>query len=390
MIEIPIVKPPDVLQDLLNEFRPLFNRRSYRQFCRYITALWATPTRSVAHLNGNSVEHTNQSNLNRFLRNIPTLQIFGKSVDLINRYASDPVMIIDDTILARSGKHIDGADWFFDHSRGKSVWGMQFVTYAISCSEGIFPLNVDQKVRFKISKMVMQMTAIKRAITAGLKFSTVLMDSWYFGSRLIRFLEKDKKDWVTEAKSNRFILVGNEWVGLEDFSRSMNVRDMTAYMVDGKSYFMKSITTWKKNVGKVQVIVSRGIDSEKFFVTNRTDWNPRKVINLYLRRWDIEQSHREVKQDGLRHLYQRTHESLLGTAKLSPLGELLLEISAIRSLGSRMKLGKSTLELRYRVMAMRILMELFVMLEEKGQKLLDVILESIRKPYKSTIGVMGG
>ena len=55
-----------------------------------------------------------------------------------------------------------------------------------------------------------------------------------------------------------------------------------------------------------------------------------------------------------------------------------------------MKLGKSTLELRYRVMAMRILMELFVMLEEKGQKLLDVILESIRKPYKSTIGVMGG
>ena len=349
-----------------------------------------TPTRSVAHLNGIFVEHTNQSNLNRFLRHMPALGIFRKSVDLINRYSSDPVMVIDDTILQRSGKHIDGADWFFDHSQGKSVWGMQFVTSAVSCSEGIFPLNMDQKFKGKMSKIVMQMAVIKRAITAGLKFHTVLFDSWYFASRLIRLLERERKDWVTEAKSNRLILVNDEWTRLEDYAHSLDLHDMKAYSVDGKSYFMKSITTWMKNVGKVQVIVSRGIDSEKFFVTNRTDWNPRKVIDLYLRRWDIETFHREVKQDGLGHLYQRTHESLLGTAKLSPLGELLLEISAIRSLESRMKLGKSTPDLRFRAMAMRILKELFLTLENKGYRFLDVIMESLRKPYKSTIGVMGG
>jgi hypothetical protein len=83
----------------VQEFRPMFIRRHYRQFCRYITASWTSPTRSVAHLNGISVEHTNQSNLN-------TLDIFHKSVELINRHCTDPVLVLDDTVLQRSGKHI--------------------------------------------------------------------------------------------------------------------------------------------------------------------------------------------------------------------------------------------------------------------------------------------
>ena len=117
MIEIPVLKPPDILADLPSEFRPIFDRRQYRQFCRYITASWASSTRSVAHLNGISVEHTNQSNMNRFLRNVNTLDIFRRSVDLINRYCSDPVLVLDDTVLQRSGKHIQGAGQCPDRSR---------------------------------------------------------------------------------------------------------------------------------------------------------------------------------------------------------------------------------------------------------------------------------
>jgi hypothetical protein len=88
---------------------PFFNRRQLRQFSRYISYSWVSLTLSVAHLNDIFVEHTNQSNLNRFLRNIPVLDIFRKSVSLINRYSSDSVMVIDDTILERSGRHIEGA-----------------------------------------------------------------------------------------------------------------------------------------------------------------------------------------------------------------------------------------------------------------------------------------
>ena len=136
-------------------------------------------------------------------------------------------------------------------------------------------------------------------------------------------------------------------------------------------------------------MVSRGQNAEKFFVTNRIDWKPKRVIDQYLRRWDIETFHRELKQDGLRHLYQRTHESLLGTAKLSPLGELLLEISAIRSLEFHLKIGKGTPGMRFRLMAMRILVDLLKAMEKGGKEFLEALLASIGKSYRSTMASLG-
>ena len=385
-----MVNAPVILSELLAEFRPLFDRRQFRQLSRYITSSWISPTRSVAHLNGIFMEHTNQSNLNRFLRNIPVLEIFRKSVSMINRYSSDSVLVIDDTILERNGRYIEGASWVFDHTQGKSVWGMQYVTAVISGREGIFPLNLDIKTKNGLSKIAMQMAVIKRSTTADLHFSTVVFDSWYFSSRLVRFLERERKDWITEAKSNGKILVDGKWTRLRDYAASLSLRNMAAYGIDDSTYFMTSITAEMKNAGKVQVIISIGRNSEKFFVTSRIDWKPKKVIELYLRRWDIEVFHRELKQDGLRHLYQRTHESLLGTAKLSPLGELLLEISAIRSLESQLKIGKGTPGMRFRSMALGILVDLFRAMGKGGKEFLGALLASIGKLYRSTMGSLMG
>ena len=81
---------------------------------------------------------------------------------------------------------------------------------------------------------------------------------------------------------------------------------------------------------------------------------------------------------------------MLGTAKLSPLGELLLEISAIRSLESHLKIGKGTPGMRFRSMAMRILVDLLKAMENGGKEFLDTLMESIRKPYRSTMASLGG
>ena len=205
---------------------------------------------------------------------------------------------------------------------------------------GYFPLNLDLKARSSLSKIVMRMAVIKRSITAGHRFSTVVFDSWYFASRLVRFLERENKGWVTEAKNNRKIFVGEEWMRLKDYAASLNFRDMTACKVDENTYFMKSITTRMKNIGRVQVRVSRGQNAEKFFVTNMIEWKPKQIMEMYLRRWDIEIMHRENKQDGLGRIYQRVFAGIVSTTKLSPLCEPLLEISPIRSLGYHLKIGK--------------------------------------------------
>ena len=89
------------------------------------------------------------------------------------------------------------------------------ISAAVSSSEGIFPLNMDIKplvqkdqdtenghgeTGFHISKSTMQMAVIRRAITAGLKFSIALFDSRYFAAKLTNFLESLGKDWDLRDK----------------------------------------------------------------------------------------------------------------------------------------------------------------------------------------------
>lgn len=396
MIEIPVLKPPDVLDEYLTQFRPLFNRRQYRQFCRYVTASMVTPTRSVAHMNGVMVEHTNQSNLNRFLSTIDTMDMFRKSVSLINSNSSDPILVLDDTVLQRSGKHIDGAGWVYDHSQGKSVWGMSLITAAVSCSEGIFPLNVDIKPVHShgsghgLSKITMQMAVIKRAISAGLNFTMAVFDSWYFASKLVNFLESHGKDWISEAKSDRVIFTDGRWIPIGEYASSLNRRKMKSYTIGEEQYLTYSTVVKMRKIGDVRIIISLGKDGKKFFVTNRIDMKPKRIMEMYLRRWDIEVMHREYKQDGSRRIYQRVFAGLLRGLKLSLLGDLLLELSADRSMATRLKIRSCTPGLRHRSMALRLLNDLFLALEEKGKRLLDSILDSIGKPYTSTIAGSGG
>ena len=148
---------------------------------------------------------------------------------------------------------------------------MQYVTAIISWKKGIFPLNLGIKAKSSISKIFMQMAVIKRSITAGLHFGSVIFDSLYFSSRQVSFLEREKKYWIAEAKSNRKIFLDGKWTRLRDYAASLNLRDMTAYNLDDSTYFMTSITAEMKNMGKVQAIISTGKNSEKFFVTNRID-----------------------------------------------------------------------------------------------------------------------
>ena len=77
---------------------------------------------------------------------------------------------------------------------------------------------------------------------------------------------------------------------------------------------------------------------------------------------------------------------MLDTAKLSPLGELLLEISAIRSLESQMKIGKGTPGLKFRSIASRILVDLFKAMEKGGKEFLEALLATIGKLYRSRMG----
>ena len=67
-MEIPIVNNPEILDELLGNYRSAFPEiRQFRHFSELISALNISEKRSVAHLNSIVSDHVNQSNMNRFL-----------------------------------------------------------------------------------------------------------------------------------------------------------------------------------------------------------------------------------------------------------------------------------------------------------------------------------
>ncbi len=63
--------------------------------------------------------------MNRFLSSkIDTDLMFLNTIEMINGIEKDGILAIDDTIVEKTGKNIEAAGWIFDHSVGRSVWGI--------------------------------------------------------------------------------------------------------------------------------------------------------------------------------------------------------------------------------------------------------------------------
>lgn len=107
--------------------------------------------------------------------------------------------------------------WYFDHSKGKQVFGLQLVNSVYSEGYGIYPIiltpykknNSTEKYRSKIEN---QKDNIKKCLDNNLKFSTVVMDNWYFSNDSVQYIESFRESRVAETKLNRLINVADELV----------------------------------------------------------------------------------------------------------------------------------------------------------------------------------
>ncbi|MGC8725631.1 MAG: transposase, partial [Thermoplasmata archaeon] len=125
-MDVPIYSQPDIFNELTSNFRECFGEvRQFKHFKEIVSAFSLTSRKSVAYLNSMILGHANQSSMNRFLSsNIDTNQMFLKTVETINMIEDDGILAIDDTIVEKTGKNIEAAGWIYDHSTGKTIWGI--------------------------------------------------------------------------------------------------------------------------------------------------------------------------------------------------------------------------------------------------------------------------
>jgi hypothetical protein len=334
--------------------------------------------------------------MNRFLSSrIDDGLIFQKNIDHINAIEKDGTFAIDDTIVEKTGKHIEAAGWIFDHSIGKTVWGIQMATSVLVGKYGTYPISAEIYRRLENlesegktdeyrTKIEMQIETIGKCISAELNFSTVTGDIWYFTKDLVKFLDEKKPDWVFQSKGNRKIKIKRRWNTLEQIDLAYS--DSMTFTISGNTYSVWEIDVRMKDIGSVKAIISEGTNGRRYYITNRKEWTAGKILETYLERWEIEVMHRDLKQDGLGGIFLRKLCKTELYLRLIVTGRVLLEISSIRSLCKYPGLNNSV-EKRKRWISFELLKSMAKTMRRFGNRFMDALEASITNPYRSTRSV---
>lgn len=400
-MELPIVAIPSYVEELGSEFADIFSQeRQFNHFKRFMTAFPMAEKCTIAHMNGLFTEHTNQSSANRFITapNWDADKLNRKRFRVINEIEGDGTVIIDDYIVEKYGKEIFGVDWYYDHSKGRSVWGVQVADCVLS-SKGIFSLLstnylkenskwLNDDIKFK-TKIEIQKEHLTYLVDMGLKFSTVAMDAWYFCKSLTKYITSLRKDWIAETKSNRLVWFQGRWISLQSFGSEMFKKNNFRVVDIGTNrYQMKVFTVRLKDIGKVKLLISLNKHLNlKFYVSNRLDWNETAMVKHYCPRWDIEVWHKEGKRNyGLEDCLLRSPGRVKKYMTLSSLADNFLEIASMLSPIYAMLIKQGcTPEMNRRWVAAELAGKLIASVGTVDDANVRKIMEGLLCPYKSTM-----
>lgn len=312
---LPIAAYPSIVEEFLPKIRLDLSKPQLDNFAKYLTGLIVCDNKTVTAINNAFVGHNDQSALNNWLTDSPwadeKLEKARKELvrkELNSKNIKHAVLIVDDTINHKTGTHIEGVNIHFDHAEGKTTLGHQLVTTHLAAGKYSIPVDFELFQRdegqpdFK-SKNDLAKSLISKAVDAGFNFDCVVWDVWYFNYENTRYVESLGKDWVAGCKINRLIQIGNDYVSLADYLKTVPdeaFKKVTVETSEGERSFWtyaKNVTL-KKHHQRVRVVFSyeNNIKGEpKVLATNRLEWDVKTILETYLLRWKIDAFYRDAK-----------------------------------------------------------------------------------------------
>lgn len=320
-----IVEFPRVVQDALPEFADLFSCAPQRRhFAEYLTGLMVAANKTVTGIQGEFVETSDQSCLNRFLTEVTwneqalnerRLQWLQKGPT--TRYHDQGVIALDDVLIGHDGKFIEDVGWIWDHAeeRYKIAHDYLFANYV--CSSGKhYPLEFR---RFKKREqceatgetfedhgvLFRQLVdwVCERSIPGDFTF-----DSYFSSAASLNHIHGkadqhgQPRAYVGDLKFNRKIGHRGRELKAEEFAATIAPESRKELRRGDQRqwYFTCSIRIPGVN-HKVRIVIiwknRRDSSPAKMLITNRTRWEVTRIVRGYRCRWTgTETYHRDGKQ----------------------------------------------------------------------------------------------
>lgn len=254
----------------------------------------------------------------------------------------DGCLLIDDTLLAKPySKTNEVVCWHYDHTIHQNSKGIMMLNFHYTDASGIsLPVGYeivtkteevyDKKKKKIVKKSMFSKNEIMRDKLEilhcynELKYRYVLFDKWFASVENLVFInEVLEKKFVCPLKKNRKVALNEEdknngkYVSIAD----VDTGDCSSRLVYIEGY---------KNPLKVTKQVSKDGDDDEsiylYLVTNDIDLSTNKILEIYKRRWKIEEYHKSLKQNlKIEHSPTKVETSQLNHVFLCTCGFIRLE-----------------------------------------------------------------
>ncbi len=206
---LPVVAYPDLVQHYGEYFAPIFsNQAQMLHFKRYLSGLIVSENVTITGMNAWFLSRTDQSNFNRFLTSacwsedkLNELRIELLNTSHLTKAKRSGVIIIDDTLVHKTGKKVPFTGSYFEASSGTYSWAQSLVTSHYADGRVSWPINFAlyckrEEVREEEFRTNNELACelFEDAHLRKIPAATVLFDAWYLVPELTRKIEAASRD----------------------------------------------------------------------------------------------------------------------------------------------------------------------------------------------------
>ena len=309
-MSFPVIETPKELRKSLEIYRDIFTKPQFNHFRNLITGLIVSDNKTLQEIN-DCFGEKDQSSLNRFMTcsDWDEKEVEKVRMNQIKKLKpSKGFLIVDPTMLHKTGKKIEKANYYYSGTTKEKEWGHLLVNSFFTNDQVSFPVNADIYLRigdadkehkFKTSREIC-IEHIDYALENKLPVDAVLMDAGLYADYVLKHIKSMKINYVVGINSATKISIGGqERISIANYLSRLDKKDFKKFKINGEIYFLHSMEIYTRGVGKEKLLISYKKGDEKvikLYVTNILNRTDKELMNILLKRWDIEGLHRDAKQ----------------------------------------------------------------------------------------------
>ena len=344
---------PQGLKPYFKPYKKLFNNAGYKHFQTLVTGLIVNDNKTLQEIN-DAISEKDQSSLNRFVNSdwnrdaVNNVRLQQARQKILRDEKG--ILVIDDTLLHKTGKKMEKANYHRSGVTKKIEWGHCMINsvLASNTSTPLYPVTEDMYVRkedcddipFRTKRSI-ALSQVDYARTHSISFDIVVVDAGFQDSDLYKEITSLSLDVLMGIRvSTKISINRKKRVGVGTYLGKLTDDDFKAVIRNGKAYFIHAKEVSVRQVGKVKLVISYKQGDEeniKIYMSSLLEKTEEELVGILIKRWDVECWHRDAKQHlGLESYQLRKYRGVRNVVTAVLVAYTLLVLSQKRGILARM------------------------------------------------------